>query len=171
MNRKIVTALLTGLFAASLAQAGNIGGYWTQWRTKDAGDNDGLGFKLTLTEKGTASALELRVARFSDLSAETDPNTLKVTPVELGSRFLLSQDGPLEVYMGLGVGYYLMDYGTLSVGDEFGFYGLLGGEFKFGESFILFAEATYRRVRAKPLGLEPMKLDGIGINAGIGYVW
>jgi len=166
-----MTAVLMGLFTASLAQAGSISGYWTQWRTKDAGENSGTGFKLTLTEKGTTSALEIRVSRFSDLSADADPKVLKVTPIELGTRFPITEDGPLSIYMGLGVGYYMMDYESESAGDEFGYFGLGGLEFKFGKSFMLFGEVTYRKVSLQVDGLEDQKLDGIGANVGIGYQW
>lgn len=156
--------------ASAAAQAGNLGGFWAWWRASDAGESDGIGLKLTLTEPGTTSALELRLTVFSDLSRDTEPNKLKVTPIEIGPRFPIAQDGPLQIYLGLGGGYYLMDFDNRRVGDEFGFYGLLGIEFQLGDTFVLFGEAVYRRVKARPEGGD-LDLDGIGANVGIAYSW
>lgn len=171
MQRTIRTAALLWMLAAGLAQAGNIGAGWTMWRTKEAGDDKGSGFKLTMTEKGANGALELRFSQFSDLSEEGGPRALKLTPIEVGSRFPLSKDGPLEIYMGLGVGYYMMDYEDIPVSDEFGYYGLLGVDFAFGKSFQLFGEAVYRKVTVKPDGADTFKLDGVGAFVGLGYTW
>ncbi|MDZ4199859.1 MAG: hypothetical protein U1E27_11320 [Kiritimatiellia bacterium] len=172
MKKRILGAFF-GLLWAATAGASSINGLWAQWRTEDRGSADGYGLKIALTEPGTTSALELRATLFPDVATDTDPAgspKLKLTPVEIGTRIPVSQDGPLELYIGLGFGYYMLEKGSEPVKDKFGYYGAIGIDFRLGKSVLISAEAIYRRVRSTLSGAD-LNLDGLGVNLGIGYQW
>jgi len=169
MKQRMRMATLWILFATA-AHGGDLGGYWATWKAADAGESDGYGVKLALTEQGSDTRIELRGSFFADLARDTDTEELQVIPIELGTRFPIVQEDALTAYLGLGAGYYLMDFGARAVTDEFGYYGLFGLEFRLGKTLFLFGEIQYRVVEAHSDD-EAFDLDGLGINAGVATKW
>ncbi len=167
------------------------------WDSADASESFGGGLKFSfgLTED---VQLELRGTHFGDFgeSAEGVDVDLEVTPLEAGMALQRALAGPFELFVGGGLGYYLMDSdvsapaGVLvggGAGDELGFYLTTGIEWltststaSYGKTeAVLFAELMYRFVNADDIRVEggdtvrlrSADLDGIGVNAGLMIRW
>ena len=186
----ILTMMTSAAFADK--RMGLTVGYWD---TKDGGAGEALGllFAAPATDAG-GLMIDFRVARYRDLAS--DPSvTLELVPLELGFSAHTAPHGPLDLYAGLGIGWYLVDGSTSrAVGpdaefaptDELGFYGTVGAELGIGGGserlgatrISLYLEAMYRAVEIDHIdsgflgGSSPGgDLSGAAVNAGIVFHW
>lgn len=150
--------------------ASDFAGFVSVWKGSETDARFGGGVKLALTEKGQDTYVELRLSAFDDLGPDAVEESLSVLPVELGLRFRIADTGALYPYLGLGGGYYWMDYGDLSVDDALGAYGLFGLQWTFHPRGFALAEVMYRYVQTEST-VGDLDLSGLGANVGIGWAW
>jgi hypothetical protein len=155
---------------AAAAAASDVSVFGSLWKGSETDARFGGGVKLALTEKGQETLVELRLSAFDDLGPDAVEESLFVLPVELGLRFPIADTGALFPYLGLGGGYYWMDYGDLSVDDAFGGYGLFGLQWTFHPRGFVFTEVLYRYVQTEST-VGDLDLSGLGVNAGVGLAW
>lgn len=187
----VATVALCSLATASPARAdlgfSIFGSYWEPDETSDAAGG-GLELAFPLSPRWD---IDLRGSYFEELDPEPlqelfDSDSpfrtrgVKVLPVELGPRFNFVPDGAVRPYLGGGGGYYIIDSDFGEIGDEGGWYALLGLGFGDPEGASFFIEGQYRKMEATveedpddPFdfeGFDPpvvLELDGIGFNAGV----
>ena len=73
-------------------------------------------------------------------------------------------------YGGFGVGYYFFDGGDISLSGRVGYGPLAGLELRLTRDLALFGEARWLFLEPSASGLagvDKVRLDGFGINAGI----
>ena len=185
------TALLLGLAMAPTAGAdvgfSIYGSYWEPDETSDAGGG-GLEIAFPLNQHFD---IDLRASYFEELDPEPlqelfdsdspfQTRGVEVLPIELGVRFNFAPDAAVRPYIGAGGGYYLIDSDFGEIGDEGGWYGILGLGFGNREGASFFVEGQYRKMEATveedpddPFdfeGFDPpvvLELDGFGANAGV----
>lgn len=176
--KKVTTLLFASLLIPSLAMAGALGGYFSHIDTEDAGESDGFGVKLALNYSSTAS-LDIRVAVFDEFE---DLDDLELIPIEVGLTFYPGKLDKFKPYLGLGVGYYLLDTDAVDLDDELGWYGTAGLELPVADSLSLFIEAQYRQIEGTYEGdnfdldninddRADLELEGFSLNAGILLEW
>lgn len=179
----IVMSVLAALAAPSWA--GGVGPMVAYWDTADAGDDNGLGFKLGF-DLGPSLDFDVRVA-FLDGFANVQQGrlfALEATPIDIGISYGFNPSGPVSPYLGGGLSYVVFDAEVVGraegtrVSDEAGWYAVGGLEVPIGGSFRLFGEVLYRQVKAQIEGDDIrtfVKADvdfaGPGANAGILFSW
>ena len=164
-----VLALLAG--PASAADFGLFGSYWD---TKDADNAVGVGGKIDF-----AHHFELRASYFSDLTADTSPESrdfeIKAIPLEAGLNFKFAPSDRFTPYVGGGIGYYLLDTNRGDIDDETGWYGVVGANIRGSSSLGFMVEGIYRGMEATVRGDDPSDITGkvnvdfggLGVNAGL----
>ncbi len=185
MKRRMA-AIACGLWMllAASVQGSGIGGFAGYWEPADTGSGNGFGGRLATTGD-PSGRLELRISRFSDLTTVLPEGSIEVqaTPVEFGMILNLNDDKNMQLYGGVGAGYYMYEavltdsHGRRDVDmeDRWGYYGLMGVEIPLSDRLSAFGEGVYRRTRSRVRGerLAPagttrsMKFDGIGAHAGL----
>jgi len=173
----IAMALALSTFSAVPASAADVGVYGSYWATDDADNALGGGAKVSF------GIFELRAAYFSDVTADTEPESrdfeIKVTPLEAGLVFKFAQGDRFTPYAGGGAGYYLLDTSRFDIDDEAGFYAVLGADIKGSSGLGFMIEGIYRNMEATVRGdlndnpdfdqEVDLQLGGLGVNAGV--VW
>ncbi len=168
-----VLALLAG--PASAADFGLFGAYWD---TKDADQALGGGVKVDF-----ARIVELRASYFSDLTADTSPESrdfeIKAVPLEAGLNFKFAQSDRFTPYVGGGIGYYLLDTNRGDIDDETGWYAVVGADIKGSSGLGFMVEGIYRGMEATVRDDDPnditgdvdVDFGGLGVNAGLVWSW
>jgi outer membrane protein W len=172
-----------GLLAVPAA-ASDFGVYGSYWDTKDAGQGYGGGIKVGW------NIVELRATYFNDITANeptiftpgqfnNEGNKFKIhaAPLEAGLKFNLVRDRAANPYVGGGAAYYLLSTNRGKIKDEAGWYAVAGLDIPTRAGFGINVEGIYRGVKATVTNFENadlsdkvnLKLDGLGINAGL--VW
>lgn len=163
----MVALLVSGLAVRADSEWGVFGSVWAP---SDGDTGVGGGVKIG-AEMVDRVQLDIRYSVVNNLG-EGDQD-LDVQPLEFGLSFALPAAGPIEPYVGVGLGYYFMD-GEPDVDDEWGFNTSLGFEWilsrsgaSYGETVTkLFVEGMYRNV--EPDGID---LSGFGAQAGLLIGW
>jgi hypothetical protein len=98
---------------------------------------------------------------------------LRITPLEIGGRYIFSAGSDFRLYLGLGGSYFLVDLGGGNSDNEFGFYGLGGFVFGANANLQFFAEVLYRQTEITVdyghLGRADVDVGGLGLNAGLTF--
>lgn len=201
MKKALLLALAAGAFclAASPSMAGGLHFYGSYWDVEDLGDTAGGGVLLAIP-LGAAQRVNLDLGatyyeQFEDedffdrlIDDEDSPflrNSVEVIPLDVGLSFNVGPAAPVNLTVGGGATYFLLDTDRSEVDDEAGWYGRVGAELGGGGGGLGFfvagvyraAEATvendpddFRDVPDIEFESEtPFDLDGFGVNAGI--VW
>ena len=200
--KTLATLLLAIIVTTASAHADNAWGpVASYWDTADGTDGTGLGVFLAL-DAGNGVSVDFRYTWFEDLmegaiGTDISDVDLEVTPCEFGISKMTKIGESLELYIGGGLGYYIMDgnvdrRGSREVSfdpdDEFGVYGLCGfriivadnmGEHVMARRVTIFGEAMYRMVSVdeitvavdQSITVENGDLDGVGANLGIMLHW
>lgn len=175
MKKTLLCAAALVLLAGP-ASATDFGFFGSGWNTNDADQGMGVGGKVNL-----GRIFELRAAYFSDLTADTSPESrdfeLKAVPLEAGLAFKFAENERFAPYVGGGAGYYLLDTNRGEIDDEAGWYAVLGADFKTSESLGFMVEGIYRGMEATVRDDDPddiigdvdVDFGGLGVNAGL--VW
>jgi hypothetical protein len=196
-----LTALALALFLLLLPAAGAAGSfslYGSYWETDELDETfgGGMAFGVPLGER---FALDLRAAYyerlksgnfdqllddlFDDDESVFRENSIEIIPVEVGIRYNFVPREVVNVYVGGGVGYYLLAADRGEIDDEFGGYALLGAQFGDPEGVSFLLEGQYRKIegsirdRDGELGNRDLTdevsfdLDGFAINAGVAWRW
>jgi opacity protein-like surface antigen len=158
--------------------ASEFSAYGAYWDTKDADNALGAGAKLSF-----ARFLELRGTYFSDVTADTDPESLdfevSAIPLEAGVAFKFAEGERFTPYVGGGVSYFLLDTSEGDIDDETGWYAVVGADIKGSSGFGFMVEGIYRGVEATVRDDDPsdivgdvdIDLGGLGVNAGVVWSW
>ena len=184
-------------FAAAPVLAGDFSLMGSFWDTDVAGHTAGGGVILGLPLSETF-AIELRATYFEQLSDDTlenafhshDPVFLKqgiqALPLEAGVRFGFAPGQMFRPYVGGGASYFLLDSDFGEIKDELGYYAALGATVGDGRGADFFFEGVYRKATAHvkidpehfedidDINVDPdaaLKLDGIGVNAGVRWTF
>jgi hypothetical protein len=178
MMKKMILPIMAALaLLASPAMAADIGAYGAFWDTEDADQALGVGAKLRF------GIVELRGTYFSDVTADTEPESLdfevSAIPLEAGLAFRFADTARFSPYLGGGAGYYLLDTTEGDIDDEVGYYAVFGTDFTGPAGLGFMVEGIYRNMEASVRGDlddDPgvdddvdIQLGGFGINAGL--VW
>ncbi|HEV2853407.1 MAG TPA: outer membrane beta-barrel protein [Thermoanaerobaculia bacterium] len=173
-----ICALAALAVSAVPARAADFGLYGSYWDTEDADQALGVGGKLSF-----GRIFELRASYFSDVTADTEPESrdfeIKALPLEAGLAFKFAQGERFSPYIGGGAGYYLLDTNRFDVDDEVGYYAVLGADIKGASGLGFMVEGIYRNMEATVRGdlgdnadvddEVDLQLGGFGVNAGL--VW
>lgn len=174
MKRQILWTMAVLALLAGPASAADFGLFGSYWDTKDADQALGVGGKIDF-----ARFLELRASYFSDLTADTSPESrdfeLKALPLEAGVNFKFAQNDRVQPYVVGGIGYYLLDTNRGDIDDETGWYGVVGANFKGRSNLGFMVEGIYRGMEATVRGDDPdditgkvdIDFGGLGVNAGL----
>jgi opacity protein-like surface antigen len=174
--KKIILAVAAVVLLAGPASAADFGLFGSYWDTSDADEALGGGVKLNF-----ARFLELRATYFSDVTADTTPESrdfeVKAIPLEAGLVFKFAPGERFTPYIGGGAGYYLLDTNRGDIDDETGWYAVAGADIKTERGIGFMAEAIYRSMEATVRDDDPtdiidrvnIDLGGFGVNAGL--VW
>lgn len=187
--RKICTLVTIASFVSASALGAAIGGFGSYWSSDDASDSYGYGLRLASTGD-PAGYLELRVSRYDDFTLFMDGMDIEldVIPVDLGVTLNLGAEDSVELYLGGGGTFFVMDGearfaggGTrdLDLDNRWGYYGLMGFEFAVSDSIRLFGEGVYRKGKGRFSGDRSnegaanmeFKMDGFGGNVGLLYMF
>ena len=146
------------------------------WDTKDADQALGVSSKLGF------GLFELRASYFSDVTADTEPESrdfeISAIPLEAGLKWDFARDERVNPYLGGGAGYYLLDTSRGDINDEVGFYAVAGVDIATQAGFGINLEGIYRGIEATVDNVDgdghirdevDLNLDGFGVNAGL--VW
>jgi len=173
------------------AFSGGVGVFASHMDTSDLDNSVGIGGRL-LVDLSQQMQLDLSVAYHDNLddSIAGQDLELELVPVELGGLLKIQvSDTRVFPYIGAGAGYYrldlddgnpLTDNDEGSLDDEFGWYGVLGLDFRFSESFGFFFEGRYRQIEGTLEGNRferfdegdlDLDLGGITINTGLQISW
>jgi opacity protein-like surface antigen len=178
MRKTILWVAAALVLVVGPASANDFGLFGSGWNTKDADQGMGVGGKVNL-----GRLFELRAAYFSDLTADTSPESrdfeLKAVPLEAGLAFKFADNERFSPYAGGGVGYYLLDTNRGEVDDETGWYAVLGADFKTSENLGFMVEGIYRGMEATVRNDDPsdvigdvdLDFGGLGVNAGLVWSW
>ncbi len=181
--KRLVLFLAVTCFTSSAVLAGGLGAFGSYWDTKDADAGYGYGVRLASTSD-PVGYLEVRASYFNTHSIEqtTADVDLEIIPIDVGITMNLGSEESIQLYLGAGGSYFLMDSEVKQAGltrdididDEWGWYALVGFELDFSKSFSLFGEGTYRQVKGdvsdSTLDIE-FKLDGFGGNVGLMFMF
>lgn len=144
---RTIGALVVLLAALGAARASaEVGVYGAWWDAADAGQSEGFGLRLGWTFLPQLQ-LQLGGSYFDGFSRSVGAGAdrvevdLKAIPLDLGVRFDPGLKGGL--YFGGGGSAFLLDSSTGRIGDEYGYYALVG----LGLARLFFVEAVYRDVR------------------------
>lgn len=185
----LVLSVLASLFALGSvpAAAGDFAIFGSFWDTDDLGETAGGGVKFAFGDR-----FRLRAAGtyYPDLSedfdelvedgdVETGSFEVEAIVPELGFTFNLTPDSPVELYLGAGGSYYLLDTNVFGIDDEFGWYALVGlaiGGGEDGPAFLI--EGLWRDVEGTVTDVGndvedefALDLAGFAANAGIVFRW
>lgn len=161
---------ITGLPRADAAGA-DLGLYGTYLDSDDFEAGYGAGAKLKLN-LAKYFALDIRGSYLTFDDTEVD-----MIPVEAAALLQLPLGDALNLYGGVGAGYYFFDADRVELDDAVGFFPVAGVELSFGE-IRLFAEARWLMLNtdvdeAKEEledifgGDSEADVDGVGFNVGI----
>ena len=194
--------LLAMVVIATSAYADNAWGpVASYWDTADGTDGSGLGVFMML-DAGNGVVVDMRYTWFEDLmegaiGTDISDVDLEAVPLEFGISKVAKLGESLELYIGGGLGYYMMDgnvdrRGSREINfdpdDEFGVYALYGfritvadnmGENVMASRVSIFGEAIYRIVSVdeitvaadQSITVENGDLDGFGANLGLMLHW
>jgi len=201
MKKALLLSLAAGVccLAASPATAGGLYVYGSYWEVDDLGDAAGGGAMLAIP-LGAAQRINLDLGatyfqQFEDddffdrlIDDEQSPfleNSVEVIPLDVGLSFNVGPTAPVNLTLGGGATYFLLDTDRGEVDDEAGWYARVGAELGGGGGgFGFFLAGVYRSaevtVQNDPDDFRdvpdiefedetPFDLDGLGLNAGI--VW
>jgi len=175
--RKIVLVLGFCFLLASPAWAG--GGFSLFGAYGEITENDksiGAGARLSLGGESvvfdlTATYLPQQSTTIIREGGAPVSDDLRITPIEIGGRYIFSAGNDFRLYVGLGGSYFLVDLGDGASDNEFGFYGLGGFVFGANANLQFFAEVLYRQTEITIdygiLGKADVNVGGLGLNAGL----
>ncbi|HVS15741.1 MAG TPA: outer membrane beta-barrel protein [Thermoanaerobaculia bacterium] len=186
------------LLAPAAGASGSFSLFASYWDTDDLDETfgGGLAFGVPLGER---FALDLRAGYYERLKSgnfdellddlfDDDEsifreNSIEIIPVEVGLRYQFTPRERVNVYVGGGLGYYLLAADRGGVDDEVGGYGLLGAQLGNPDGLSFVVEGQYRKIegsirnRDGELGNRdivdevPFDLDGVAVNAGLAWRW
>ena len=87
----------------------------------------------------------------------------RAVPLEVGLLFPLSRTSKVTPYLGVGLGYYLLDGDSPKIENKLGVYGVLGADIRLGKRWGLSVEGGYREVGGD------LDLGGPAFKAGLGF--
>jgi len=176
--RRVLVLLCVFILASTMAVAGDLSIFGSGWDQNDPGSVYGGGFRLTGQEGPWAA--DLTVTWLSDSAYSWYGgswhfrNSLQVTPVEVGARYIADTQSAFRPYGGGGIGYYFISSDFGKVDDEWSGYALVGFNFGNPHSVDFFMEAVYRWLTTDVKINDPVAgnikyeadLKGFGINIG-----
>lgn len=181
MKKLLIALLCLSLFPVAAVADNGWGLFGSYWSPSDGDAAFGPGVRFVY-ETIPGVQFDLRLSYFDNVMDDDVPD-LEVVPLEAGLSLMAPVADRLNLYGGLGVGYYFMDIDTEDdpdVDDEIGFfvngglaYDVVKDDAEYGGSrACLFAEAMYRSVKTDgPDGLWDADLDGLVLNAGLTVRW
>jgi len=184
MKKLAIVFGLTLLMAVPSWAAG-IGVGIAHWDTDSAGDDQGLGIKVSF-DVGEKFEIELRGAVF-DAFAQTGNNALfrlEAAPLDLGFSYRFKPDSKTQPYVGAGGSFIFANAefdggqlpiaGDAEVNDEFGFYFVVGADVAVKDSFGVFGEVLFRQaklnVSGNAFGFTDFEADFTGPAAAAGVM-
>ena len=177
--KRIIIALICLFLSAFTASADSGWGlFGSYWNSSDGDTEFGPGLRLVY-EAVPGMQIDVRASYFDNIMDENEGPDLEVIPLEAGLELNAPLADKLNVYGGIGAGYYFMDC-DIDVDDEIGFFVNGGLEFDVFENAAayggtrasLFVEAMYRSVSADIDGIsKDIDLDGLVLNAGLMMRW
>jgi hypothetical protein len=100
---------------------------------------------------------------------------LRITPLELGVRFMLSPGPEFRPFVSAGLSYFLVDAGGGSTDDEAGYYVSAGFLYGPGQRSKILGEVIYRdattTVDYPDHGGREIDIGGFAVSAGIMFVF
>ena len=178
---------ILGLFAlivlAAPIQAGSIGPMVAHWDSKDAEDDQGAGFRVSL-DLGKDWNLELRAAWLDSFFQIGDGLLFRIeaTPIDMGLSYGFETPTKLAPYVGVGITYVDMNPIVVDTDirnqievrtpDEVGIHFMAGLDYPImDDKLSVFAEAIYRAIEttANSTDIRDFNTDmtGLGANFGI----
>ncbi|NOZ93961.1 MAG: hypothetical protein GXP47_04345 [Acidobacteria bacterium] len=146
--RRVLVLSCVLILASTMAMAGDLSLFGSGWNQNDPGTVYGGGFRLTGQEGPWAADLTIS---WLDDSAYTWTgwgwvyrNSLQVTPVEIGTRYIADTPNAFRPYAGGGLGYYFISSDFGKVDDKWSGYALVGFNFGNRHTVDFFMEAVYR---------------------------
>lgn len=171
------------------ASASSFGAGIAYWDTEDAGDDNGLGVRVSV-DVGSKWNFDVRAAWFDGHGLVQGSRQLGIeaTAIDLGLSYDFQTGGKVTPYVGGGLNYTLYDVASfdLALGmqeearakDEPGYYVVVGIDIPVKNAIAFYAEAMYRQ--SKPtvkgdglasFGAIPIDFAGVGATVGIAYTW
>lgn len=181
--RKLALWLFALAVLATPIHAGGIGPMLAHWDTRDAGEDQGGGVRLTV-DLGPDWNLELRLAWF-DAFFQVNPDAIlfkhEAFPIDAGLSYGFDAGDRVHPYVGMGVSYVDMNTRAIDVDinrrievripDEVGIFFLAGLDVPVNSRITLFVEAIQRNIKttANSTDVTDFNVDmsGIGANAGL----
>lgn len=198
MRKNIIAAaaVVAGMFCGNaMAQSSEWGLVGSYWNTADAGDAVGVGLKAAF-EVVPHARLDFRCTYFDKFSLENGETAADISEVPIeGGLQVYGNAGPVELFAGLGLGYYLTDGDiylknnisqSASFDDELGYYFNAGLEIPLTEevaaygatAVTLYADIGYRAVELGDVTLSgttyrspDIDLAGFTANVGLMMHW
>lgn len=189
MKRAILALALLAMSAVPASAGGGIGLH-AGWIDTDQADNDagwGARFNIGVTQHVD---IQLRATDFRELTVKPEDVeadigfNFQATTWDLGFVYNFSKpDRKLTPYVGGGGSYFMLDSTPDSegrVGDEYGWYGLVGLDLPFSKRFAFYLEGMWRdakmTIKGDDLGFGGpvdvgVNLNGPQVNAGIAFTW
>lgn len=181
--KKLAIALGIVLVCSSPSWGSGLGVGITTWDTENMDADEGFGFKFAV-DMGEQFEGQLRVSFFDDLSRVANNALVRfeATPVDLGFAYKFGGAGEIKPYVGGGITFVFSDVnfdggtpqatGQAEVDDEFGFYGVVGGNYALNDVLGVYGEAMYRVVKSEVTGngihFQDFEADLAGPSATLG---
>ena len=179
---------ILGLFAlivlAAPLHAGGIGPMVAHWDSKDAVDDQGAGVRVTV-DLGPVWNLEVRASWLDSFFQVGDGILFRIEafPIDMGLSYGFDTPGKVEPYVGAGITYLDINPVTVSseigrrievrIPEEVGIHFMAGLDYPImNNKLSLFAEATYRSIKAKAnsTDIRDFETDMTGLGANFGVV-
>jgi hypothetical protein len=182
--KKWILSLFALIVLAGPLHAGGVGPMLAHWDSKDAGDDQGAGVRITV-DLGPVWNLELRASWLDSFFQVGDGILfrLEAFPIDLGLSYGFDTAGKAEPYVGVGVTYLDIDPNAVSsdiarrievrIPEEAGIHFLAGLDYPIMNGKLsLFGEAVYRNIktRAGSTDIQDFNTDLSGIGANFGLV-
>lgn len=158
MKRLCVAGLMVVL-AVQTASAFDFGLHGSWWDPSDADEAFGPGLRML----ADTVPVEFRASYYGDVDVKGGPS-LDIIPIEAGLVLGLDRIEALDLALGGGVSYHILDADHGDVDNEFGWYGTFHVEIPLEGTLSIFAELMYRGVEVGDVNAD---LDGSVINVGI----
>jgi len=177
--RRIILVLGCCCLLTAPAWAG--GGFSVFGAYSEITENDrspGVGARFTFGGESlvldlTATWLPYRSTAVFREAGSPVTDELRITPLEIGGRYIFSAGKDFRLYLGLGGSYFLVDVSGGKADDKLGFYALGGFIFGANARVSFFGEVTYRQadhdIDYGELGKSDVTLGGAGVNAGLTF--
>ncbi len=178
--RKIVAVTGLCLLLSGAAWAGEFQLFGTYGEITGSDRSLGAGVRVSLGAKSVMfdlTATWLPVKSTDQITEVGAPVTddLRVTPLELGVRFLLTPGPGFRPYVGAGASYFVVSAGSGDADDELGYYVVGGFTYGGAGGARLFGEAVYRSATSNVSypghGGTDIDVGGLAVSLGLGFAF